>query len=328
MTFGSIFFSLMLGCNNQQESTKQEGNVQQEDIVYTGEPISSHIENGPISTDVTVYPKNPKLGDPITLEFVVVADPSFRVDMPPFGEALGRFQIVNFKPQEQNTDDNKIRYQQTYTLQAPMSGRQILPPLRVTYVDSNKSEEEKEILTDSLSIEIESMLDEDAPLTLSSPKGTLILNKDLDALLIPLSITVGTVFLGLFAFWYVRRYQQRAIVKNAYFDALQALMNVEQEDFEGRWDEFYAQLSLIVRRYISDRFGLKAVERTTEEFLSMTELAKLFTEEQRLYLRDLLQICDMMKFTKEKQSATDHHSHIQILRRFLEATTPMEDRVS
>ena len=323
MTCYCFFLTMILGCNDPIE-----GAMHQENGVYDGEKISSHIDNGPISSDVNVYPKNPKLGDPITLEFVVLADPSFKVDMPPFGEALGRFQIVSFKPHEQNTDDNKIRYQQTYTLQAPMSGRQMLPPLRVTYVDSNKSEEEKEILTDTLTIEIESLLDEDAPLTLSEPKGELILNRDVAALLIPISAIVTAVLLGILAFWYVRRYQQKAIVKNAYFDALQSLMKLEHEDFEGRWDEFYAKLSLIVRRYISDRFGLKAVERTTEEFLSMTELAKLFTEEQRFYLRDLLQMCDMMKFTKEKQSATDHQSHIQRLRTFLEATTPMEDRVS
>ncbi|NOY24256.1 MAG: hypothetical protein GXP62_00120, partial [Oligoflexia bacterium] len=63
----------------------------------------------------------------ITLVLTVDADQGVSLDMPPFGEALGRFSIVDFEPSEHPADDGGTHAEQRYTLQAPMSGRQRLP---------------------------------------------------------------------------------------------------------------------------------------------------------------------------------------------------------
>ena len=255
-------FLFLCSCQSNDDTTALQNTTSE----YDGEKITSNINNGPISVNTTVYPKNPKLGDAITLIVEVIASESLVIKMPPFGEALGRFQIANFQPQEGTLDGNKRKYQQQYKLQAPMSGLQKNPPLRIVYVDSSISDEEKEILTDDIAIEIQSLLEEDAPLTLTSPKGILIVNKEMGNIIVPLVAGIATILLSVFGLWYYRKHQQKLIIQNAYMVAIQALAILQSQDFDGRLDEFYAELSLIVRRYISSRYGLKAVERTTEEF--------------------------------------------------------------
>ncbi len=316
-----LAFSILCSCQSNDKTTQQNTTSE-----YDGEKITSSINNGPISVNTTVYPKNPKLGDVITLIVEVVASESLVVKMPPFGEALGRFQIANFQPHEATLDDNKRKYRQQYKLQAPMSGLQKIPPLRIVYVDNSISNEEREILTDDIAIEIQTLLEEDAPLTLTSPKSTLIVNKEMGNIIVPLIAGIVTVLLSAFGFWYYRKHQQKLIIQNAYMVAIQALGILQSQDFEGRLDEFYAELSLIIRRYISSRYGLKAVERTTEEFLSITKTSKAISESQRLFVGDILKTCDVMKFTKEKQGGLNHQEQIQSVKKFLDDTTPQEDR--
>jgi hypothetical protein len=316
---------LLLGCGDNNFQVDKSIEVSQ---LLESEKIRNKIENGPISIQTLVYPKNPKLGDAITLEITVVAKESLLVNMPPFGEALGRFQIVNFQPQENTEDGNQKKYHQKYILQAPMSGLQKIPPIRIVYVDSTISSEEMELLTDDISIEIQSLLDEDAPLSLSQPKQELIINRQMANLIVPIATGTVLLLLSFLGFWYYRKHQQKVMIQNAYSHALDALINLQSQDFEGRLDEFYAELSLIIRRYISSRYGLKALERTTEEFLTITKSSQDISEEHRLYVGKILQICDMMKFTKEKQSGLDHQTQITDVKKFLDETTPMEDKHS
>jgi hypothetical protein len=327
MIFGFMFctFLSVMGCETTDIQSSQSTEILRD---FDGEKITFNIENGPISVELFVHPKQPKLGDPITLDLQVQATESLTVKMPPFGEALGRFQIANFQPQESREDGDKRNYQQRYTLQAPMSGLQKIPALRIVYIDPSIDTDEREILTDDIAIEIQSLLEEDAPLTLSSPKNELIVNRELENVIFPILSVLGIIVLSIFGIWYYRKHQHKVMIQNAYLDALSALVDLQSQDFEGRLDAFYAELSLIIRRYISSRFGLKAVEKTTEEFLFITKTSQDITEVQRLFVGNILQTCDMMKFTKEKQSGLDHQTQLQAVRKFLDETTPMEDRVS
>src|SRR5690606_27946893 len=88
--------------------------------------------------------------------------------MPTFGEALGRFQIVQYVPRE-SIRDSKWIATQTYTLQAPMSGKQRIPPLRIEFVDERPGQAQgddpggvQEILTDEIPLQVASVLPEGA----------------------------------------------------------------------------------------------------------------------------------------------------------------------
>ena len=52
--------------------------------------------------------------------------------MPPFGDALGRFEVVGYTPREEALGAGR-RHVQEYRLQASRSGRLRIPPLRIEY---------------------------------------------------------------------------------------------------------------------------------------------------------------------------------------------------
>ena len=53
--------------------------------------------------------------------------------MPPFGEALGRFQIIDFEPSEKEDPQNQQISSKKYRLQAHHSGKQQIPSLRILF---------------------------------------------------------------------------------------------------------------------------------------------------------------------------------------------------
>ena len=52
---------------------------------------------------------------------------------------------------------------------------------------------------------------------------------------------------------------------------------------ENELDQFYQELSMILRRYIEGRFGLSAPEQTTEEFLVSIEEISFFASERKYF---------------------------------------------
>lgn len=88
----------------------------------------------------------------------------------------------------------------------------------------------------------------------------------------------------------------------------------------GAWKAYYADLSLILRRYIEDRFGLHAPERTTEEFLAESKASAAFTEADVALLEKFLHHCDMVKFAAVEPTVSQGELAADSVRSFVERT--------
>ena len=167
------------------------------------EQLSETTQEGPIEATVAIWPKDLLLGDPLQLKLTVKSEAGVEAALPPFGEAIGRFQISDFRPRSQTRDDGSQEQTQTYTLQAPMSGLQRIPALRIVYTDRRDGQagEERELLTEELSIQITGLLDKDAPLDFKPAQGTLRPRVD-----IPIGVwAVGTGLILLTGGWFARK---------------------------------------------------------------------------------------------------------------------------
>lgn len=69
---------------------------------------------------------------------------------------------------------------------------------------------------------------------------------------------------------------------------------------EGAAEPFYVELSRIVRNYIEDRFGLRAPEQTTEEFIRDASGSEALSLEHRQLTSEFLRQSDMVKFARYK----------------------------
>ena len=61
----------------------------------------------------------------------------------------------------------------------------------------------------------------------------------------------------------------------------------------GRYKDFYVELTMVVRRYVQRKYGVKAPHLTTEEFLREFKDER---QETRDELRKFLESADMVKF--------------------------------
>ena len=98
--------------------------------------------------------------------------------------------------------------------------------------------------------------------------------------------------------------------------ALQELKRLLAEDLltRGEIKLFHLRISDILRHYIENRFGLKAPERTTEEFLTELSMARLqkdaFPSSHKKLLADFLIHCDLVKFAKFKPQPSENEEAI------------------
>ena len=80
------------------------------------------------------------------------------------------------------------------------------------------------------------------------------------------------------------------------------------------------RLSSIIRRYIENRFGLKAPEQTTEEFLTGLEKANEFPDEYKPLLRDFLKYSDLVKFARFEPGTKDIQKSFDSCKAFIKGT--------
>ena len=117
------------------------------------EPLRSETRSGPVTATVTLAPAEPRLGDRMELVLSVEAAPGVRVEMPSFGEALGRFTILDFVPRSEVAAGGDAVLSQRYTLQATVSGRHRIPALRLEFIDERPGRgdgQSRELLTEEI----------------------------------------------------------------------------------------------------------------------------------------------------------------------------------
>ena len=100
------------------------------------------------------------------------------------------------------------------------------------------------------------------------------------------------------------------------------LQELVDEDLigSGRIQEFYIRLSDIIRRYIEDRFGIRAPERTTEEFLAEVSSGNVLKERDTALLDEFLAHCDLVKFAKHQPTEGEIQKSFDSAKAFTEGT--------
>ena len=305
-------------------------------------PLSAETRAGPVVAVVSLAPPSPRLGDPLVLTLTVSAEPGVTVEMPAFGDALGRFAIVDYAPREETMEDGQARFSQRYTLQASASGRQRIPQLRVEFVDERdgsvderggidderggqRAAKARELLTEELGFEVESVLPEGAVVDELRPARPMLAElqgpwwaRHWPWFAVGVLVLAGTV--GGLLVW-LRRADQRART-TAFERAIERLERLQRRGLPGSadLDAWYVELSDIVRRYIEARFGLRAPELTTEEFLAEAGRSAELTPSHRSLLSAFLERCDRVKFARYSPGDTESHEALQLARQFLRET--------
>jgi hypothetical protein len=299
-------------------------------LVPTKDAIAKTTEHGPVKATVKLWPAKPTLGEPIYLRLDVTAPAGISLDAP-FQEAgdqrLGRFKVVGFVRDTQRNADGSQRHEQTYTLEAPSSGKHRVPPLRLEMVDSRDTKHQgaQEILTEEVPLDV-------------APVPAETIGKELRAAAGPLDPDVGGTpwMIILLAFSAVavvgsgtllllrarRSRRQIAVKRSAYDEAIAKLRALETRGAPAGddADAWFVELSAIVRSYLERRYDIRAPELTTEEFLQEAVRARELTAEHRTQLTAFLERCDRVKFAGYRPESSESIDTLAAARAFVEDT--------
>ncbi|UCD58962.1 MAG: hypothetical protein JSV16_07605, partial [Candidatus Hydrogenedentota bacterium] len=88
----------------------------------------------------------------------------------------------------------------------------------------------------------------------------------------------------------------------------------------GREREFCFEISEIFRRYMQARFGIPALDLTTDEILPRVEKNGIVEENLRLVVREFLTGTDLVKFAKYRPTQEEIEEIIDHTRLFIDKT--------
>jgi hypothetical protein len=296
----------------------------------TGTALERVTERGPITARIHLEPAEPTIGDTLTVVLEVTAEKDVELLMPEFGQALERFPIVDFLPTERVDEQGRTVSSQRYTLELTTSGSTSIPPLIVEFVDHRadskpapEGEDAYELLTERIPFDVKSVVPKAAAGSLKPPLA------ELEPLRSPRTYAVIAIFgilavlaAGLVAYRVMRGWSAGVRRQSAYEVAAQRLAALVDRPLPGpdAVGAFFVELSDLIRRYLEDRFELRAPELTTEEFLGVAADSPDLSDEHKGFLRDFLQSADMVKFARFVPGEVEINEALDLARRFLEQT--------
>ena len=292
-------------------------------------PVEQHKSLGAIHLTLTADRPSMGLPDTLKLTLTIAAPPEVRMTLPDVAKTLGPFEVVRHRttgplslmPQTQ-------QWQREYILAVTTSGSLTVPSLTVQVQEGDTAQS---LTTDPLSITVTSLVPAHADLSAVkdiAPPVPLLWRGIPPWVWI---ITSGLAGVGLLVggWWWYRRRQRAAAVplvqRPAHVLALAALEHLQRQDLMGqeRIEEFYVRVSTILRRYIELRFGLRAPEQTTDEFLVSALATGGLIAAHRDLLEAFLQHCDLVKFARHRPTPSAMEETFESAKTFVEHTADM-----
>lgn len=228
------------------------------------------------------------------------------------------------------------------TLVALRAGDVSVPPIPLAL---RRGAESNEVATEPVPVHVRSNLETEADSASAAAEPTLAPFKPaLDAKRNWFPILVAVVALGLASgagFWLLRKLRRRPApvetvapipkrqLRPAWELALERLDRIAAQDYvsRGELERQYVEVTEALRQYLEDRYGVPALESTTEELNERLRRTPLAPEIAARTL-SLLREADLVKFAKGRPEATDaSSSHVRV-RDIVTATIPTPEVAS
>lgn len=294
--------------------------------------IEKSSERGPIRVVVGAAPSEPWVGDPVIVELRVTTPADYVVRFPKSAD-LGELTVSAIEaPSTQPSAGGTATYRQAYRVETSASGKLEILPLTVQYakkLDGGVAPEtfDQEIATDSLAVDVRSALTtQDSTQTPRDITGTIAAPWKAPPIWLLLTIALavcGAAYLLWRLFYAVRmRIFRGAQPLTPEEWAIRELERLRAEGVSSpdALRALYFGMTDAVRRYIELKFGLRAPEMTTGEFLRDLAVKRGALPYDRDSLGAFLEACDIVKYAALVPGADDAAAAIQTAITFVRTT--------
>jgi hypothetical protein len=287
--------------------------------------IDRDFTRGPVVLRVAVSSGELTIAERVDLLIETRAGDGYITALPRFGDKLQEFGIVDYRSVPPRLeDDGTVVTSRMYELEPFLSGEYVIPPMSITFHAEGDTALHY-LESDTIRVMVTSILPEDQEgMEIKEIAGPEELPSDYrKALLIGAAILLAASAIAFLLWRRSKRLQEmttRAVPAHEKAFALLERLLAENLVEEKRYAEFTARVSDILRLYIEDRFGLRAPERTTEEFLAEAGDGLDVDAEKKSILERFLVHCDLVKFAALEPTADDVKRTFETCRDFVDAT--------
>ncbi len=282
--------------------------------------------SAPVAVHASVDRKEVTIGDPIRYTVEVSAAADTEIIIPVLSGTLGDFTITDFGELPTRKENGRVLVARWYTLTIFETGDHLIPAPKVKY--RTPGEELKDADGEEVLVGVTSLLAQDKNASdIRDIKPPEEVPFDWRPYGIAAGVVAATGLLGVAFFYLLNRPRRQRVVppRPAHEVALAALNRLRALHLveEGRFEDYYVQLSFIVRRYLEERFHLRAPEMTTEEFLAAATGEGQLVPPHRRLLAEFLSQADLVKFARHLPALKDTEAAYDAARRFVEDTRPV-----
>lgn len=289
-------------------------------------PAAQTSSEAPITILSSVDKSTITIGDLITYTVMIEHDEAVNVILPSLGENLGGFEIRDYTVYNPAKEGDRILDRVDYIISTFETGEFEIPPIEVRYTIPPDTEEHI-IRTESINITVESLKPSEEG-DIRDIKPPWDIDYDWRPLLFYGLAGLLLVGLGIGTVMYIRKRRRgetllprkREPERSPHEIAYKELTRLEESNLleKGKIKIFYSELADIIRRYTEKRFQIEAMELTTSQLLA--ELENIQEESLVDLYRQLLELCDLVKFAKFTPGAGQHIEVVQQARNIVDRT--------
>ena len=267
------------------------------------------------------------IGDIVTYSVTATYDPSLEVEMPSPGVNLGQFEVRSYDVPPAQKKDGKIVETASFKISTFETGEFEIPPVTIAYRSKGDSAWAG-IRTQPLTVQVQSLNpDEAGDIRDIKPPLTPPFNWRAAAMWIAGGLMAAGIIAA--AIYVIRRRRQGLSIlprsikppRPAHEIALAELDALVASELlpNGQVKEYYSRLADIMRRYLDNRYSIYALEMTTLQILEVMR-AEALPDAAVALMRELLTLCDFVKFAQYMPSNEEGRHAVESAYRFVNDT--------
>ncbi len=275
-----------------------------------------HVEEtswGPIRVQLEIDPAAIEIHRDVLLTLRVSAPESVDITLPRLDDRFEGFTVSGSFEREPVSEGGAVQRQTQVRLTPIVAHRYRVAPIPVSYVDRSVSPPLNGWFpTGAITLELKSLVDGEPGDDIQDVLEPVWIHPSFKTVCLWLVLAV-VILAALFGLWkLVTRVKEEVQLRrmSPRERALRELQRLLARDLirQHLVKEFYVELTMIVRRYIERRHGVRAPEQTTEEFLDAVSQDTRFGQAVLERLRAFLEAADMVKFAGQSpdDAAIDH----------------------